>query len=75
MHVTHGVKAGAATADGTAFFSAAKVLPIVLMRRNYPRRTECCVGILYIDDDDDDTDAKNVRTSTRHCWGRTVPWR
>ena len=62
MHVTHGVKAGAATADGTAFCSAAKVLPIVLMRRNCPRRTECCVGILYIDDDDDD-DEKSVRTS------------
>ena len=62
MHVTHGVKAGAATADGTAFCSAAKVLPIVLMRRNCPRRTECCVGVLYIDDDEDD-DEKSVRTS------------
>ena len=61
-HVTHGVKAGAVTADGTAFCSAAKLLPIVLMWRNYPRRTECCVGVLYIDDDDDD-DEKSVRTS------------
>ena len=69
MPVTNGVKAEAATADGTAFCSAANLLPIVLMRRNYPRRTECCVGMAgYIDDDDDDTDAKNVRTSTRHCW-------